>query len=720
MVIVLLSVFAVLGVLRERLFLDARCWVLAGLLGVSQPISASDGKLVNLSTRALVETGEEAMIGGFIIEDGARQVLIQAKGPELVNEGISNALADPILTVIQTSEGEPPRTILDPPVEVMVNDNWEDNQRQLVTDLWGGRPTLAPGSLSSAAVLTLDPGGYTAKVEGKNGTAGVAIVEVYGIDSPGANGRLVNLSTRALVETGEEVMIGGFIIEDGARQVLIQAKGPELVNEGISDVLADPVLTVTQTSEGEPPRSMLDPPVEIMVNDNWEVSQGQLVTDLWGGNPTLAPSSLSSAAVLTLDPGAYTAKVEGKNGTTGVALVEVYGIDPINTGNPDREALVALYNASDGHNWTRSDNWGTDAPLDQWHGVLVDGRGRVVMLLLPENQLSGQIPAELGNLASLEWLWLHRNELRGTIPVELGNLTNLEYLSLRENQLSGPIPVELGNLTNLKSLGLRENQLSGPIPVELGNLTNLESLSLGDNQLSGPIPVELGNLTNLDFLSLHDNQLSGPIPVELGNLAKLESLSLGDNQLSGPIPVELGNLTNLDYLSLRENQLSGPIPVELGNLAKLESLSLSGNQLNGPIPAELGNLANLESLWLHRNELRGTIPVELGNLTNLENLSLRENQLSGLIPAELGNLANLEALWLHVNQLSGPIPVELGNLTNLIVLILQHQPIERANSHRTRQLDQFAIPGASRKPVERGNAGGAGATHQFAGTAPRQ
>ena len=156
---------------------------LAGLLGVSQPTSAADGRFVNLSTRALVKTGEEVMIGGFIIEDGARQVLIQAKGPELVNDGISNVLADPVLTVIQTSEGEPPRTVLDPPIELMVNDNWEDSQGQLISDLWGGSPPLTAGSLSSAVVLTLGPGEYTAKVEGKNGTAGVALVEVYGIDS---------------------------------------------------------------------------------------------------------------------------------------------------------------------------------------------------------------------------------------------------------------------------------------------------------------------------------------------------------------------------------------------------------------------------------------------------------------------------------------------------------------------------------------------------------
>ena len=205
-------------------------------------------------------------------------------------------------------------------MELMVNDNWEDSQKQLITDLWGGNPPLPAGSLSSAAVLTLEPGNYTAKVEGKNGTAGVAIVEVLGINSPGADGKFVNLSTRALVETGEEVMIGGFIIGEDSKEVLIQAVGPELANAGITNALADPVLTITDTT---------DPgnPMELTVNDNWEDSQGQLVSDLWGGSPNLVPGSLSSAAVLTLEPGNYTAKVEGKNGTTGVAIVEVYDVD---------------------------------------------------------------------------------------------------------------------------------------------------------------------------------------------------------------------------------------------------------------------------------------------------------------------------------------------------------------------------------------------------------
>ena len=565
--------------------------VLAGLMGLPQPTSAAQGRFINISTRALVETGEEVMIGGFIIEGGTRQVLIQARGPELANAGIANFLADPVLTVINTTDPQNP-------IQITVNDNWEDSQRQWISDLWGGSPPLAADS--SAAVLNLVPGNYTAKVEGKDGTVGVALVEVIGIDTPETDGRFINISTRALVETGEEVMIGGFIIEDGPLQVLIQARGPELANDGIANALADPVLTLTNTTDPQNP-------IELLVNDNWEQDdQGELISDLWGGSPPLAADSSSSALVIDLDPGNYTAKVEGKDGTTGVALVEVYGID-----DTDREALTALYSALDGANWTRSDNWGTDLPVDQWHGVGVDEWGRITRLDLSANQLSGPIPAAIGDLANLETLWLFGNQLNGPIPPELGNLANLKTLLLFDNELSGPLPVEIGNLASLQDLWLYNNQLSGPLPAQIGDLANLQSIDLFNNQLTGEIPAEIGNLANLEDLWLSVNQLSGEIPTAIGNLANLQSLLLDENQFSGPIPSEIGNLAGLEELWFSDNQLSGPIPSEIGALANLQSLLLDNNQLSGPLPSEIGALTNLKDLWLSHNPFSGPIPLSL-------------------------------------------------------------------------------------------------------------
>ena len=239
----------------------------------------------------------------------------------------------------------------------------------------------------------------------------------------------------------------------------------------------------------------------------------------------------------------------------GLVGALVLGMPAVGSGQgtvaDDRAALEALYDATNGANWTVNENWKTDEPLEQWYGVETDSDGRVRRLYLRDNQLSGPIPAELGNL------------------------TSLGYLNLYGNQLSGPIPAELGNLTSPNALDLGGNQLSGPIPAELGNLTSLtELLDLGGNQLSGPIPAELGNLTSLGYLGLNGNQLSGPIPAELGNLTSLNALGLNGNQLSGPIPAELGNLTSLNALYLYGNQLSGPIPAELGNLTSLVALTI--------------------------------------------------------------------------------------------------------------------------------------------------
>jgi Leucine-rich repeat (LRR) protein len=339
------------------------------------------------------------------------------------------------------------------------------------------------------------------------------------------------------------------------------------------------------------------------------------------------------------------------------------------------EALVALYNSTNGPGWANSTNWLVTTTPRDWYGVTVT-RGYVTSLFLSANLLQGSLPPELGNLTNLTDLHMWSNQLSDSIPSELGNLTNLLYLDLWENQLSGSLPPELGNLTKLSDLNLSENRLSGSLPPELSNLTNLIWMYLAWNQLSGSIPPELSNLTNLKVLALDSNQLSGSIPPELCKLTNLAILDLPENHLSGNIPPELGELTSLVQLQLGSNQLSGGIPPELGNLTLMAYLNLSGNQLSGSIPPELSDLTDLRVLDLSYNHLIGSIPSWLGNLTNPVFLSLGGNQLSGTIPLELSILTGLERLDLSNNLLSGSIPPELGKLTLLQILWLQGNLLE--------------------------------------------
>ena len=310
----------------------------------------------------------------------------------------------------------------------------------------------------------------------------------------------------------------------------------------------------------------------------------------------------------------------------------------------DRAALAALYDATDGSNWTTSTNWKTTEPLSAWHGVTTDAGGRVTQLSLSGNGLSGEIPAALGDLSELLTLWLDDNQLTGSIPAALGDLSNLLNLDISENMLTGSIPAELRSLTNLRYLYLHNNELSGEIPAELGDLSSLLRLRLNDNELTGSIPAKLGDLSNLEILWLYSNELTGSIPAELGDLSELR------------------------FLYLHNNQLTGSIQAELGNLASLQSLLLNDNQLTGSIPEALGDLSNLEELWLHSNQLSGSIPAALGDLSNLLNLDISENMLTGSIPAELGNLASLQDLRISENMLSGPLPLTLSALSQLLVL----------------------------------------------------
>ena len=352
--------------------------------------------------------------------------------------------------------------------------------------------------------------------------------------------------------------------------------------------------------------------------------------------------SSSDAPVATVDPSGLVRGAGEGTATITATAGDVSGTSEITVINPDRAALVALYNATDGPNWVDNTNWLTDAPLGEWYGVDADAAGRVVRIDLAGRQdnetqeyiphgLRGELPAELANLTELTSLVLSNNDLSGSIPSELGSLPNLMWLSLWQNVLSGAIPPELGGLSNLETLWLIYNDLSGPIPPELGGLEELRSLQLSYNNLSGRIPPELGDLSNLERLHLQSNDLSGPIPLELGGLEELLGLILWGNDLTGEIPPELGSLSNLEYLSLANSRLSGPIPPELGDLQNLVGLILGDSDLSGPIPPELGGLENLETLGLGGNDL-GAFPQTFLNLRNLRNASVQCSPTGVCVP----------------------------------------------------------------------------------------
>ena len=359
-------------------------------------------------------------------------------------------------------------------------------------------------------------------------------------------------------------------------------------------------------------------------------------------------------------------------------------------------ALLALHAAAGGDGWHDNTGWLTDQPVSQWVGVGVgashdpDGPHFIKDLQLPENNLTGGIPPELGRLSRLGRLDLRGNNLTGQIPPELGDLLpELKTLHLAGNRFTGCIPDALWSVqdNDFSALDLpfcgvaavpdRETGLAlfalytathgkswGENTGWLSNQPVSQWFGVGlGNRLTGEIPPELGNPDLTRILNLNKNRLTGEIPSELDNLKLLEVLTLSGNRLTGEIPPELGNLKLLEALNLNGNKLTGEIPWELANLDRMRKLYLSGNSLNGPIPAGLGKLQQLSNLDLSRNSLSGEIPPELGNLSMLSRLDLRGNRLTGQIPPELGNLLpELKELHLAGNRLNGCIPDALRSV----------------------------------------------------------
>ena len=249
----------------------------------------------NISTRLKVEVGDQALIGGFIVTgDVSKRIILRAIGPSLQ---VTGALADPVLELYDSSGRL-----------IATNDNWQDapNEQEIIDT------SIPPSDNLEAAILTtLAPGCYTAMVRGVNDSTGVALVEAYDLEA-GGDSEFANISTRGFVQTDDNVLIGGLILEgQESREVIVRAIGPSL---SLPEALADPTLELHDADGGL-----------LASNDNWRDSQEAEIIAT-----TIPPTKdLESAVVRTLSPGAYTAIVRGQDPTTGIALVEAYALEQV-------------------------------------------------------------------------------------------------------------------------------------------------------------------------------------------------------------------------------------------------------------------------------------------------------------------------------------------------------------------------------------------------------
>lgn len=247
-----------------------------------------------------VQTGDSVGIGGFIITGSApKHLLLRAIGPSLAQLGVPNVLADPVMELHGAGS-----------FATVANDNWRDDPAQEAAIIATGIPPT--DNLESAIDVTLNPGAYTAILRGKNDTSGVALVEVYDL-SQAAAAKLANISTRAFVSTGSDIVIAGFILgnHNGADRIVARGIGPSLTAVGVANALANPTLELRDNNGAL-----------LRANNNWQDDPAQAAELTAAG---LAPTNqLESGIAATLPPGLYTALLAGFNNGTGTGLVEVY------------------------------------------------------------------------------------------------------------------------------------------------------------------------------------------------------------------------------------------------------------------------------------------------------------------------------------------------------------------------------------------------------------
>lgn len=272
--------------------------------GIANSISATT-RLINLSARANCGNGSNVLIVGFNIIGGTKSMLLRGVGPTLSQFGVTGVLADPTLSLYSGA------------ALIQSNDNWGGSPSLVSAFTQVGAFALPSNSADSALVTSLNPGGYTTQVSGNSGQTGIGLAECYDADTgPSPSGRLSNISARAQVGVGSNVLIGGFVISGNApEQVLIRAIGPTLAQFGVTGALMKPQLTLVDSNNKA-----------LLSNSGWGGTSVLSSAFAQAGAFTLPTTSADAALFVTLAPGSYTAQVASVDGSTGVALIEIYEV----------------------------------------------------------------------------------------------------------------------------------------------------------------------------------------------------------------------------------------------------------------------------------------------------------------------------------------------------------------------------------------------------------
>lgn len=319
--------------------------------------------------------------------------------------------------------------------------------------------------------------------------------------------------------------------------------------------------------------------------------------------------------------------------------------------------------------------------------------------------LPGSIPNWFGNrLTALQVLDLRFCSISGAIPYSLGNLTNVTSLFLSDNNLTGVVPASLGQLFGLSVLDLSRNSLNGSIPSSFASLGNLTSLDMSSNFLSGIVPAAFGALSKLQFLNLSNNNLSSSIPAQLSDLSSLVDLDLSLNAFSGSVPADLGGLRNLQKMDIGNNLLAGTLPGELfPNLTRLQFILLNNNNFSGDIPDALWSIPELLYFDASYNNFSGMLPNTSGIISvNATALNLSHNLFYGDLTPVLGRFSFID---ISSNYFEGPVPNYIGSNSSLDGNCLQNLSSQKTQktltecssfySERGLIFDNFGLPNST-------------------------